>query len=63
MDCPIVDLIQGTLRFTGATMGTIHSKEVLVGGLIASALLSMSDVLLLRSCPKGANGSSLEGGR
>ena len=34
-------------------MGTIHNKGVLVGGLIAGAVLSMSDVLLYGSVLKG----------
>jgi hypothetical protein len=34
------------------TMGTIHNKGVLVGGLIAGAVLSMSDVLLYGSVLK-----------
>ena len=34
------------------TMGTIHNKRVFVGGLIAGAVLSMSDVLLYGSVLK-----------
>ena len=34
------------------TIGTIHNKGVLVGGLIAGAVLSMSDVLLYGSVLK-----------
>src|SRR5437660_9336869 len=43
--------IAGGLTYNGMgdlqmpTMGTIHKKGVLVGGLIAGAVLSMSDVL------------------
>src|SRR5438309_5063816 len=42
----------GTGELQVPTIGTIHNKRVFVGGLIAGAVLSISDVLLYGSVLK-----------